>query len=178
METDALLASNKPSVTYDGGGSPISRPLERTLSHEGRRPSMLDVTVGGSTDFGEHSRGGDAGRMFLHHGEINVRRRFDSLSIPLIYSCFSLHISIPNDFYLNLDYFSSSLYSLFHTLAYMKTVKCTCVLVGIYVGIMFFYGVLWTIIGKFEPECNLEIHSLIDGFLFSLEVSISLVFHI
>lgn len=34
---------------------------------------------------------------------------------------------------------------------------------------MFTYGVIYTIIGVNYPECNLEIHNLLEGFLFSLE---------
>lgn len=38
-----------------------------------------------------------------------------------------------------------------------------------YFCIIFFYGVLWTAIGVTSPECNLDINTLLDGFLFSLE---------
>lgn len=78
-----------------------------------------------------------------------------------IHACCYPHIS---------EYVKTSLSSVFHTLAYMETHKCISILIGIYVFIVFFYGVIWTIIGVNCPECNLEIDNLLEGCLFSLEV--------
>lgn len=124
-ETDGLLGPTGNFAKYDQNCSVDLAGFDAT----------------GRQDSAEHH-----GRIFLHHGEINIQRRFSGIS-----------------------YLKKSFSSIFHALAYMPTCKCVMTLVGIYVGIIFFYGVMWTIIGVTSPSCNLEIHDILEGCLFSLE---------
>ena len=126
-ETDGLLDRQKAYSSYQG-------------------KSMHNVTVGGSSLPEDHVSGRDHGRMFLHHGANNIRRRFDTWA-----------------------YLKASLSSVFHTLAYMQSGKCVMTIVGIYVSIILIYGAVWTVIGVECPECNLDIHNFLEGCLFSLE---------
>lgn len=60
----------------------LSSPIDDNSSHNligydtSRRSSTaFEITFGAPADPEEHRSGRDRGRMFLHHGDINVRRR-------------------------------------------------------------------------------------------------------
>lgn len=130
-----------------GGGSAETSPLLGRSVAGSEYGGIGSCEADGGAGAGLRRAGrADYGRMFLHNGSTNVRSQFKTFAG-----------------------LKSSLSSGFYALAYMPSGKCLTTMVGIYVCIIFFYGVIWTAIGVICPECNLEIHNLLEGCLFSLE---------